>query len=160
MPDKFARADGIADRMIVRLFRLWSALTEREEEYLPAMYELASSLHVRDELPVCCASLFELVEGHLGRRLVRECCCSQKFSPDEQALLGVVRFCSAMNAPYTTRDIPHGLPGAIVWAAISVREALDLGEEPLATGRGSRPVRAKVCPFNIVSSRQGVHHGF
>jgi len=122
VPVREASAGGI----VVRLFRIWSALREVGTPYLPCMQDLIVHLRLPDETAVACASLFELLEGQLGRRLNRECCCSQTMTTDEMAILGVLRHAPSVNAYGATENIPHGLPGAIVWAAMSVRRALGM----------------------------------
>lgn len=131
--------------VFVRLFRLWSAAREAGESPLPPMQDAAAPFFPAPELAVACASLFELVEGQLGRRLEPECCCAQEFSSDEQALLGVLRHAPAAGQPLTGAVVPHGLPGAIRWAAFAIRRALGarFGPEPEAPGI-ERPL---TCPF-------------
>jgi hypothetical protein len=107
------------------------------------MQDIAQLIGPRPDLALACASLFELVEGQLGRRLVPECCCSPALSRDEQALLGVLRHASEAGVPLTSAVVPHGLPGAIRWAAFAIRRALgaSLAEGPEV------PAVPVVCPF-------------
>jgi hypothetical protein len=97
------------------------------------------------ELAVACASLFDLVEAHLGRPLVPECCCARELSRDERALLGVLRHAPEVGQPMGSAAIPHGLPGAICWAAFAARRALaaSFGEVP-EVPRAEAP---RECPF-------------
>lgn len=127
----------------VRLFRLWAAAREAGENPLPHMQDAAAPLGAAPELAVACASLFELIEGQLDRRLVPECCCSPALSRDEQALLGVLRHAPQRGQPFTTAAVPHGLPGAICWAAFAVRRALggSFGND------GEQPAPSR-CPFD------------
>ena len=138
----------IGSLVVVRLFRLWAAAREAGENPLPHMQgaaaPLARGLEPGAELSVACASLFELAEGQLGRRLVPECCCSPALSRDERALLGVLRHAPEAGQPFTGAAVPHGLPGAIRWAAFAVRRALggSFGGEA-----EERAVPA-MCPFD------------
>lgn len=116
----------------MRLFRLWAIGWEDGTSALPRMHAEATKRGYEDHAAAACSSLFELVEGHLGRRLVRECCCSPKFSSDEKALLGILRTAPPMNSHYASREVPNGLPGAISYAASCVSDAMNTpvsGEE-------------------------------
>jgi hypothetical protein len=138
----------IGSLMFVRLFRLWAAAREAGENPLPHMQDVVALIGPRPELAVACASLFELVEGQLGRHLVPECCCSAELSRDEQALLGVLRHAPEAGEPSTGAAVPHGLPGAICWAAFAIRRALGegfAGKAETASQRGSAPA---LCPFD------------
>lgn len=135
--------EGAVPVVFVRLFRVWSSAREAGDNPLPHMQQAAERFSPAAELAVACASLFELVEAHLNRSLVRECCCSQALSPDEQALLGLLRHAPSAGIPIAGRAIPHGLPGAIRWAAFAVRGALGLEDSPVA-GDGPGPA---ACPF-------------
>ena len=114
----------IGSLVFVKLFRLWAAAREAGENPLPHMQDAVAPLAPAPELAVACASLFELVEGQLGRRLVPECCCSPALTRDEQALLGVLRHAPEPGQPFASAAVPHGLPGAIGWAAFAIRRAL------------------------------------
>lgn len=140
---------AIGPLIFVRLFRLWAAAREEGENPLPPMQAKLRLLAPAPELAVACASLFELVEALLGRRLIPECCCSPAMSRDEQALLGVLRHAPTAGQPFASAAVPHGLPGAIRWAAFAVRRALgaSFGSEfaPLAVREAASPA---VCPFS------------
>lgn len=138
-------SDAFAEALVVRLFRLWSMARGEGANPLVTMHDAASRFRFPDETASACASLFELVEGHLGRKLERECCCSKVLSPDEVALLGVVRAAPTLSPAYGTVDIPHGLPGAICWAAMAVRRALGIGVTAIRTSES--------CPFLSRDSR-------
>jgi hypothetical protein len=133
----------IGSLVFVRLFRLWAAAREAGENPLPHMQDVVALMGPRPDLAVACASLFELVEGQLGRRLVPECCCSPALSRDEQALVGVLRHAPESGRPFTSAAVPHGLPGAIRWAAFAIRRALGTS---FAGGAEERATPA-VCPF-------------
>lgn len=136
-----------AQGVVIRLFRAWSAQVEAGHAPMERLQEIVAPLGLPDETAIACASLFELVEGHLGRRLIRESCCSRRLSPDESALLGVLRVAPSLSAVAGTAAIPHGLPGAIIWAVISVRQALGTTEPddgPDEASQGPFPA----CPFS------------
>jgi hypothetical protein len=133
-----------AQAIVVRLFRTWSAAKTSGEPSHPHVVAAAQRFGQGEILAAAAASLFDLVEGHLGRRLEPECCCSRKISADERALLGVLRHASGGAGSTSTPAVPHGLPAAICWAALVVRRDLGLDdthiEEP-ALGA------SRSCPF-------------
>ncbi len=135
---------SIGSLVFVRLFRLWAAAREAGENPLPHMQEAVGLFLPAPELAVACASLFELVEGQLGRRLVPECCCSPALSRDEQALLGVLRHAPDAAQPVASAAVPHGLSGAICWAAFAIRRALGAS----FAGAAENPELPAVCPFD------------
>ncbi|MGE0666053.1 MAG: hypothetical protein AB7O49_05785 [Sphingomonadales bacterium] len=128
----------------VRLLRSWAAAREAEKNPLPIMVELGNSMRLSPQVAVALASLFQLTEGCLGRRLRTECCCSRSVSPDERAVLTMIVATPTPELPSAPRHIPHGLPGALAWAAFSVRRLLghDFCQTLLAA-----PDR---CPFERV----------
>jgi len=136
----------IGSLVFVRLFRLWAAAREAGENPLPHMQGVAQLIGPRPDLAIACASLFELVEGQLGRKLVPECCCSPALSRDEQALLGVLRHAPEAGVPLTGAAVPHGLPGAICWAAFAIRRALGAS----FADEAEAPAMPAVCPFGQV----------
>lgn len=150
--------DTFAQGVVIRLFRAWSAQVEAGLAPMERLQAIIASLGLPDETAIACASLFELVEGHLGRRLVRESCCSRRLSPDESALLGVLRVAPSLSAVAGTAAVPHGLPGAIVWAVIAVRQALAMTEPddgPDDASQGPFPA----CPFYPHIRRVEALHG-
>lgn len=130
-----------AERVAIRLFRAWSTAREAGLAPIVALHGIAEPLNYPAETAPACASLFELVEGLLGRTLVSECCCSRACSPDELALIGLLRTAPDLGAVVATTTIPHGLPGAVCWAAMAVRQALGMTPRPL--------MPAGHCPFKI-----------
>lgn len=131
------------ERTAIRLFRRWTIAREGEINPVAALFALTNSLGCPVETAPACASLFELVEGHLGRSLRRECCCSNTCSSDELALIGLLRCAPDLGGTAATCAIPHGLPGAVCWAAMAVRRALGML-------RG-RVAGVEACPFNLGS---------
>lgn len=129
-----------SERIAVRLFRRWAIDRESGINPIVALHEVADALRFPVETAVACASLFELVEGLLGRSLVRECCCSRAYSADELALIGLLRCAPDLSLGTATLAIPHGLPGAVCWAAMAVRQALGLSPR--------RVSQFGQCPFD------------
>ncbi|MBO9519057.1 MAG: hypothetical protein J7493_13405 [Porphyrobacter sp.] len=143
-----SQAPAIGPMIFVRQFRLWVAARAKGEHPLPHMQSAVSLFETAPELSVACASLFDMVEAQLERPLQPECCCSPAFSRDERALLGILRHAPEAGQPLTSSAVPHGLPGAICWAAFAVRRAMaetftDQFGAPDADG--SHPAQ---CPFS------------
>lgn len=136
--------------ILIRLFRLWAMAREDGTIGLDPLLALSKHLRLADQTAPACASLFQLIEAELDRPLVRECCCARTFSPDELALLGVIEAAPSLDSMRGTRDVPHGLPGAIRWAAMTVRRALDWPEREASPP--SRTRKNKHCPFKSVSA--------
>ena len=128
-----------ASYRIVRLLRRWAAGADLGPGRMASLVALGKGIGVEPMAAVALASLFQLTESCLGRPLVAECCCSPRLSRDERAILALL----AVDLPphphqASPSSIPHGLPGALVWAVASVRRFLG---EPIAP----RPVAG--CPF-------------
>ena len=141
------------DAMFVRLFRLWVMSREEDRHPIPTMHAEAMKRGYKDQAAAACASLFELVEGHLGRHLVRECCCNPDFSSDEQALVGILHAAPSLKPGRGTREVPHGLPGAISWAASCVRDAMRMKSDPDIEAIRRAASRGDGCAF--ISPRGG-----
>jgi hypothetical protein len=134
--------------IFVRQFRLWAASRARGDHPLPHMQSAVSLFETAPELSVACASLFDMVEAQLERALEPECCCSPSLSRDERALLGILRHAPEAGQPLTSAAVPHGLPGAICWAAFAVRRAM---AETFADQFGtpdSEESQPSKCPFS------------
>lgn len=144
--------EKFAQGILVRLFRAWSACRTAGAGDFARMQEIVAPLDLPDEAVPACASLFELIEAHLGRPLHAERCCSQRLSPDERALLGVVSIAPALRPAVAVVQVPHGLPGAICWAAMVVRRAFAIEEGTALPG--AAPGVAARCPFERVSSKE------
>lgn len=118
-------------RVLVRLFRKWAAARQAFVSEFPEMETICTAVGLDESVVVASASLFELLESHLGRQLVPECCCSTRFSPDEHAIIALVQ-----SAPGTLRaldggPIPRELPTSLGYAASYLRVAAGL-ESPIA----------------------------
>ena len=110
--------------VVVRLLRRWAAAREAELNPLPSVVELAAELGQETQVAVTLHSVFQLAESCLARRLQVECCCSHSLSADERAILTLIAVASIHGPMLTDRRVPHGLPGALCWAAASARLAL------------------------------------
>ena len=129
------------DLVTVRLLRRWVAAREELGNPFPSLVDLAKQLDCPAEAAVALGSLFQLTEGCLGRPLEAECCCSRSIGEDEKAVLLMIAAASDPDLPAATREIPHGLPGALVWAASSVRRLLGPNAAEALRANAGR------CPF-------------
>lgn len=129
-----------ASYRIVRLLRRWAAGRDLGPARLPSLVRLGGRIGVEPEAAIALASLFQLTEACLGRPLEAECCCSPRLGRDERATL--LLLASAPMRPHqSVPPIPHGLPGALVWAVASVRKLMGAtGLEPVSSSRR--------CPFD------------
>ena len=132
---------GWNEFVVVRMLRRWVAAREADTHPLPSLVRLAGEIGQRPDVAITLHSLFQLTEGCLDRRLVAECCCGKAIGPDESAILRLIDAAPDCGPAFTTRDIPHGLPGALCWAAASARLALGLFPDSIESGIPSR------CPF-------------
>lgn len=140
---------SIGQLVFVRLFRKWSAARLAGLNPLPHMQVLAAPFAPAPDLILACASLFELTEAHLGRPLEPECCCGSTLSRDEAALIGLLRHAPDAGQAMASTAIPHGLPGAIRWAAFAVLRALaaTFGGGAAAVPWPCEDRLVTVCPF-------------
>ncbi|HYI40443.1 MAG TPA: hypothetical protein VE053_09015 [Allosphingosinicella sp.] len=138
--DRIEPRPGWSDMVAVRLLRRWVAIRAEGTPALPDLVAFGGGLGASAQVVVALASLFQLVEAALGRALAAECCCRVELGPDERAVLLLLASVPAAPAPGTSLAIPHGLPGALVWAVLSVRRLLEMdgGAADLVCGR---------CPF-------------
>jgi hypothetical protein len=133
-----------SDMVAVRLLRRWVAIRETGRASLPNLVEFGNELGISPPVVIALASLFQLTEAALGRPLMAECCCRTTVGPDERAVLLLLVSMPAAAAPGASLAIPHGIPGALAWAVLSVRRLLAMDE------RHSDLVVAR-CPFRSVS---------
>ena len=142
-----SQSSAFQDAIFIRLFRKWMMAREDGEPVMPPMHEEAKRHGFGDNTAAAAASLFQLVEGQVGRPLQRECCCSPSFSSDERALIGILRQAPALRPGRGTRAIPHGLPGAISWAAQCLCDAMHIEIDQQLNALRSSAANSQGCPF-------------
>lgn len=125
------------EHILVRLMRRWAAARDLGENSTVSVVILANHLGELAMVAVALDSMLQLTESCLGRRLETECCCSQAVSGDERAVLVMIR----SHAGPSLVNIPHGLPGALAWAATSLGRLLGT-RLPAA-----EPASSRQCPF-------------
>ncbi|MHB9878087.1 hypothetical protein ACSMXM_00275 [Pacificimonas sp. ICDLI1SI03] len=150
-----SEATPLFEAILIRMFRVWHAARDAEQPLLPSILARAGELGLEPVAGVACASLFDLVEASLGRQLVPECCCSRMLSPDELALVGLVRCALRAGNVHTTTEAPHGLSGAVRWAALAVRRELGAAAK-IDDAPASGPPRQ--CPFSDARGYDGNAH--
>lgn len=111
------------DLAIVRMLRHFCATRDQGSDAsdLSCLVALGQSLRLPPVGCVALASVFQLTEAVLGRRLVTECCCSRCLSGDERAVLHLIGSPLSTTPGTATPEIPHGLQGALTWAILSFR---------------------------------------
>lgn len=122
--EKIERPLEWSDLIVVRMLRRWVAARESEQKQLPSLVGLAAELRQSPQVAVALDSLLQLTEDWLGRPLRVECCCSQHLGPDERAILLMIAAAPALGQPLAPPGLPHGLPGALSWAATSLKLAI------------------------------------
>lgn len=152
----FARRAGAAPDsagLLIALCRCWVTARRQSREPMPAMMRLVEGCGHDCMLVPICDSFFALSESCLGRALVAgpvgpggAIAPPRPYLPDEIGLLATVVRCSRMDGARTDPAIPHGLPGALCWAARTVRRALGplVMPDPAAAAATGTPAR---CPF-------------
>lgn len=113
---------GDGELAIVRLLRHYCGTRNMGvEDPLASLVELGEALRLPPAGSVAMASVFQLAEAVLGRELIAERCCSHRFSADERAMLRLLGSPMPSNSASADAAMPHGLPGALTWAVLSVR---------------------------------------
>jgi len=129
--------------IFVKMFRRWAAARDAGVDRRLAVAEVYRGPGSAVMAAVAADSLFDMVEARLGRALKGGCCCSPSLGADETALLGLLQYSGSAGGVTTDAAIPHGLSGAICWAAMAVRR--ELGFPPSASAPIGEPVAR--CPF-------------
>jgi hypothetical protein len=144
-----------SDLIAVRLLRRWAMCRETAVNPLPRMVELGTGLGLLPDTAVALASLFQLMEGCLGRPLRVDACPSGSIGSDERAVLLLIATAPGPGRPLASETIPHGLLSALAWAVWAVRRLLgDMsharaqivpGSCPLVQARPMPRVRTATC---------------
>lgn len=131
--------------MVVRLLRRWAAAADCDDGALSSVMALAAELGLCPMLSVALTSLFQLVEGCLGRKLKTECCCSLALSADEVAILLLLSNATVVDCRVAGAEMPHGLPSALAWAVETIRRLAGVAEfSRLPTPGGGCPFEHRV----------------
>ncbi|WP_230771989.1 hypothetical protein [Sphingomonas sp. Leaf4] len=121
--ERIERPDTDGERVVIRLLRHYRGLHDRDGDggTLASLVALGQNLRLPPAGSVALASVFQLTEALLRRRLITECCCSCDYSADERAVIRLLGARLPCIAGTGSVEIPHGLPGALAWAILSVR---------------------------------------
>lgn len=105
------------DLTVVRLLRYYCAMRDRNGDgmNLSRLVAFGQSLTLLPVGSIALASVFQLAEAVLGRKLVAECCCSRCLSRDERAVIRL------LSSPMQASPL-RGLHGALMCAVLSVRQ--------------------------------------
>ena len=141
-----ARERTWSELVVVRLLRRWASVRGNADAVLPNMVALGSELGATPHAAVALASVFQITEALLGRPLAGGRSCDARLGRDERATLLLLKQPDDVGTVATTRAVPHGLPGVLVWAVRAARIALADAELSLP-GPLRRADRAS-CPFN------------
>jgi hypothetical protein len=143
---------------VIRLLRHYCRTRDRRggdaDGRLSRLVALGQTLRLAPAASVALASLFQLTEAVLGRPLHAGAGSGDGWNGDERAVIRLL--CARLpTVPGTgTPDIPHGLPGALTWAVLSVRRLC--GELAPAIERQGILAEDAGCPFHcdpLVPSR-------
>lgn len=134
---------------LIMLFRVWARAREDGLNPLPAMFESVSARFATPELTAACESYFALTEACLARPLEPAPEQSAVLSRDEAALLDMLRQVPSLVTEGPNPAIPHGLPGALQWAAFAVLRAFASAGEYLLPDPQLPPGK---CPFGNESA--------
>lgn len=124
---------------LIRLFRIWAQARDMHRNPLPEMTAAIAGRDTSPELAPACHSLFQLTEACIGRQLVPSAPCANDISRDEYALLALIEAAPNAGSLVAENRLPHGLPGALCWAASAVNRAFGV---PL-----SFAIKGDGCPF-------------
>lgn len=135
------------DRIVVQLLRRYAASCDIGEQVLPPMVEVGSRFGLTGSAVVAFASVFEITEACLGRRLVTSCCSERALGSDERAVLQLFACAGDAGPVHTTRTVPHGLPGVLVWAVASANRLWKSDNSDRDFQRA-----ADRCPFGVTAT--------
>lgn len=138
-----------SDFIIVRLLRRWVAVRSLGEKALPSLVQLAADIGEEPQVAVSLHSVFQLTEACLGRGLEAECCCGKTMSADEKAVITLIAAAASRDVRGGAAAIPHGLPGALAWAAVAAGMLLGDNLPVPAIARGK-------CPFGPAARLRSV----
>lgn len=130
--------DGAAeDARVVAVLRHYAAVRGTATPLLPALIGFAAGQGLGETATVALASVFELTEACLGRALLPG--AGDAMSADEEGVLMLLASADDVGPYCGSRAVPHGMPGALAWAARSAVR--------LTGGVCQRPAAPPACPF-------------
>lgn len=118
----------------VGLFHIWCRATSVGANPLPEMVDSLSGQGGAPDLAPACESYFILTQACLERRLVPSRGDLMILSPDEAALVEMLRYASNPGAEGANSALSQGLTGALRWAAFAVVRSFRRGGDDGAMG--------------------------
>lgn len=132
-----AETGAAFDARVVAALRCYAAIRAEGGAALPGMVAFAAGQGLGETAVVALAHVFELTEACLGRALVVG--AGEVLSADEAGVLALLASADEVGAERGSRAVPHGMPGALAWAARSAVR--------LTGGVPTRPTVRPDCPF-------------
>lgn len=129
--------DGAEDARVVAVLRAYAGVRGSGAPLLPRLIGFAAEQGLGETATVALASVFELTEACLGRPLLPG--QGEALSADEEGVLLLLASANDVGSHCGSRAVPHGMPGALAWAARSAVR--------LTGGVCARPVAPPACPF-------------
>lgn len=126
---------------VVEALRCYALARRDGRPALPAMIALAEGSGLSAPAAVALASVFEITESCLDRRLVPGE-GAHALSDDERAVLRLIACPDAVGSHRGSATVPHGLPGVLVWAIRSARRLWPGARATFEPVAGSA-----TCPF-------------
>ena len=128
---------GAEDARVVAVLRAYAVIRGTAAPLLPRLIAAAADEGLGETATVALASVFELTEACLGRPLLPG--HGAALSADEEGVLMLLASAGDVGSHCGSRAVPHGMPGALAWAARSAVR--------LTGGVCARPVARPACPF-------------
>lgn len=119
--------------LVLEQLRLWQHERQHGRNPLPAMTRAAS---VTGLLATACDSFFQLLEACLGRPIAGQ--------SEDTALIATLRAIPRLSTSGPHEAVPHGLPGALIWAGFAVLRELG----GAGTLGDAAPLAADRCPYD------------
>ena len=129
--------EGAEDARVVAVLRAYATARGTGGPLLPRLIAFAAEEGLGETATVALASVFELTEACLGRPLLPG--HGQALSADEEGVLMLLASANDVGPHCGSRTVPHGMPGALAWAARSAVR--------LTGGVCARPATPPACPF-------------
>lgn len=128
---------GAEEARVVAVLRAYAGLRGTAAPLLPRLIAFAAGQGLGETATVALASVFELTEACLGRPLLPG--HGESLSADEEGVLMLLASAGDVGSHCGSRTVPHGMPGALAWAARSAVR--------LTGGVCARAVTPPACPF-------------
>ena len=126
----------------IMAMRCYAAALDYAEPVLPSMVEMGRRRGINPPAAIALASVFQITEACLGRRLIAGPGRGASLSDDENAVLLMLRVGANLGSHVGSETVPHGLPGVLVWAIRSARRLCRIADGPTSLAHDT------ACPFH------------